>query len=130
MSSISTQVILEAVPYTELARSCTMFNRSVADDCVMIHIPEPIARYLSLESIKNMITDEYVDLDLDNCIRESFHPWYSIDSSKLDLTVGFHEYRMRFLSFRLQDIIDLFFKYQVYDDKLDKPYIYMKNEEI
>lgn len=125
----NTHTVLEAVPYDSLQYNCSILNLSAVDDSVVIHVPERIAKYLILESIKDISADKYIDLESEYCIRESFHPWYTLDSSLLDLTVGFHQYRMNFISSRLQDTISLYFEYQIYTDKLEKPYIYMERYE-
>lgn len=127
--SISTHFIFEALPYDDSSYSCPTIDKEMIDDRIIIHVPTSLAKYLVLETIQDMNTSEYIDLDLERCIRDSFHPWYTLDSSLLDFSVGFHQYKMNFSSYRLHDNISLYFKYQIYSDKLDKPYIYMREDE-
>ena len=123
------QIIFDASFQRYSTATCSMISKSDVDDYVLIHIPTSIAKFLTLENIYDITNDAEVEINKDTCERDGFRPWYKIASSCLDFSIGFHEYRMKFKNCRLKGQFNMFFKYQVYDDKLDKSYIYMENHE-
>lgn len=123
------QIIFNASLQRYPSATCKMISKSDIDDYVMIHIPTSIAKFLTLERIYDITNDAGVVITKDTCERDGFRPWYKISSSVLDFSVGFHEYKMIFKNCRLEGQFNLYFKYQIYDDKLDKPYIYMRQYE-
>lgn len=124
----TTDIILNAVKADMLYCNTPYISKQHIDDYVFIHIPTFIAKYVDLDSIYDCETEEYVEFDEETCIRDTFHPWYKISSMILDTEVGHHQYKMKFSRLN-EDDVNLYFSYNIYDDKLEKPYVYMDRDE-
>lgn len=56
-------------------------------------------------------------------------PWIDVKSSDLNLSTGYHKYRLSFIDIVTNDTIYLYFAYQVQNDEPDMPYMYMERSD-
>ena len=124
----STQTVFDAVVERMLSSNTPHVDKHSIQDHVLIHIPLAIAKHIELASIYDCITSSYVEYNEYTCIREDIHPWYTLDTDVLNIEVGYHKYRMNFVNLDGIDNVTLYFAYYIYDNELEKPYIYMNKE--
>lgn len=97
---------------------------------ICVHIPEEFASdiYLyGLHEIEPCDRDIFITEGL--VARHGLRPWLDIDSCLLDISTGFHVYRLDFIHKHTNDIVNMYFSYYLQNSHPDKPYVYMEHDE-
>lgn len=119
---------LDAVTYDKIATANKIFNGSEIEYWLHIHVPHTFARSYELYQI-----DEVADEIKPVCFKKLWEhdpgrAWYKFKSHMLNLTNGYHLYRLSFVNTHTDDTALLYMTYTIQTNQVDKPYIYMDRE--
>lgn len=112
-----------------IASNTPVINLSTLEYFLWIRIPHNIAREYELYQASQSLPKK---ADIDNfklfIEQECRKPWLKITSKILDVSVGFHQYELKFINRYTNDIVTLYFAYIIQNDMPEKSYMYMDNE--
>lgn len=110
-----------------------IFNTSQISNVLHVHLPMDPYNLGELQEIVPVGNKSYgktlTPIDLSECTQFTAHPWLDINTSALDLSVGFHLYRLTYNNATYNTTVYIFFNYIIQDDNPERPYIYMETEE-
>lgn len=121
---------LEATELDNLPGATRVINKSQAEHFLMVSTD---VLYTGSEfQLYQMdeVTDKgcvQVNLDVQH---ECGRVWYQLPFEQLNQSPGHHKYRMRFVQTQTGLTVSLYFAYILQDDNPEKPYIYMKRDEV
>jgi len=116
---------VNAVTQQEVGHDSGLFNVDETTDILHIKLPSYIIRDYSLSSIKANTNQTDVEDIAQYAKFIPYRKWIDIESSYLDLTIGYHMYQISFVSKLTGDIVYLYFAYRIQSNNPDKPYYYM-----
>ena len=119
-------------PYYDALSNTTVINKNGIEFYIWLKLPDDACNQLSLfEVIDFNYASGPKNIDFSTKLfRENHRPWIRLESSMLNLDVGYHIFRFRFVDIDLDDYISFYFSYAVQDDNPDKPYMYMTRDEV
>ena len=119
-------------PYYDSLSNTTVINKNGIEFYIWLKLPDDTCNQLSLfEVIDFNYASGPKNIDFSTKLfRENHRPWIRLESSMLNLDVGYHIFRFRFVDIDLDDYISFYFSYVVQDDNPDKPYMYMTRDEV
>jgi len=119
-----TSFVVNASPKNEVCYFATMFNTASIQDLLIVSLPKlftdvTIKTVAEIGSgIKESDISEY-------CVTSKGRHWLDIPSEKLNLTAGYHIYKIVFADNITSIGCTLYFAYNIQDDNPEKPYDYM-----
>ena len=107
----------------------SLYNREFIDSIdmqnkVWIHIPRDISKYLTLTKVIDAETHEEIDIE-NKYVRDDNRPLMCFDEGVFSSKAGNHVYSFVFDDSDIQVPVILYLSYRVYDNKVEKPYVYM-----
>ena len=119
-------------PYYDALSNTAVINKNGIEFYIWLKLPDDTCNQLSLfEVIDFNYASGPKNIDFSTKLfRENHRPWIRLESSMLNLDVGYHIFRFRFVDIDLDDYISFYFSYVVQDDNPDKPYMYMTRDEV
>lgn len=119
-------------PYYDALSNTAVINKNGIEFYIWLKLPDDTCNQLSLfEVIDFNYTSGPKSIDFSaKLFRENHRPWIRLESSMLNLDVGYHIFRFRFVDIDLDDYISFYFSYVIQDDNPDKPYMYMTRDEV
>lgn len=110
--------------YEESLYNREFLDKNQMDNRIWLHIPSNISKYLTLTKVIDGETLE--DIDIENkYTRDDNRPLMCFDAGVLSSEIGNHVYQFVFEDNDIQELTILYLSYQVYDNKVEKPYVYM-----
>lgn len=120
---------IEACQYKDLPSNSKVINKNTLDYYTWIHLPPEFGREFTLfEMIQLQPESESVDDFFKYIERQPKRPWIRIITKILDLSVGYHLYRLCFIHDVTNDVASIYFNYTIQNDNTCRPYIYMDRE--
>lgn len=117
---------LEATTYDNVLKHSKVLNRRALERYLWVHIPDYLSCSFELYEFYEIQTHLERPLELEAIERDHQRPWFRIDLAKVDTNAGQHIYRLHLINRFTDDVISLYFCYEIQDDDPAQPYNYMK----
>lgn len=112
--------------YDEAPTHIQMYNKSQIDDIVTVYIPPEMAPVVSLVSMDLILpTNSIASVNITTIVRDGQKPWLQIPASLLEITAGYHSYKLTFHDNVINTNVNRYLDYIIQDNKPDKSYYYM-----
>lgn len=116
---------LDAVPHGFTAMASKLFSLFQVEKTLFIRVHPDIAKQFELKDVAELADKAKRVKDSNAWTHEQGRIWYLFDTDYLNLTVGYHQYRLTFQNTSTGDPCLLYFSYIIQDNDPDKPYYYM-----
>lgn len=125
--NIDNIIKLEACCYTALGSNSIVINPAEIGHCIWIHLDPSTCRLHFIDATeiasKKLLHEGAVERDREgDC-------WLKVFSQELDLSVGYHAYKLRFCDKDHHIGVFKYIAYTVQTEDVPKPYIYMNRQE-
>lgn len=121
---------LECCTKHDISNHSKLFNISELDNGLCIHIPEQFSSDIYLYGLHQLEPDDADVFITDGLVvRHGLRPWLDINRCLLNLSTGFHVYRLDFVHKHTNDIVNMYFSYYIQNSHCDKPYVYMEESK-
>lgn len=119
---------LDAVPHEFSALASRVFSLQQVEKILFVRIHPDIARQFELIQVAEIADKAEKVTDKKAWTHDTCRIWYKFDPEYLNMTVGYHQYRMTFQNTLTSDTCLLYFAYTIQDNDPEKPYIYMHRD--
>ena len=118
-------IAMEACSYNAIGAKSIVINPAEIGHCVWVHLEPNICRmkYISAEEIGSDVVLH------DGAVERDNNTWLKIFSDELNLEVGYHLYRFKFLDCSMKLHVYQYIAYTIQTPDAPKPYLYMKRQE-
>lgn len=116
-------------PYEDALTYSVIINKNQIEYYMWFELPHDLSKYLSLYEIVEIKSEKDSGvLNFDGkLMRECKKPWIRVETSLLNMEVGYHIYKLSFFDIKINDTVALYFAYRIQTDNPDKSsYVYMK----
>lgn len=117
--------ILELHTYGEVTSHARIINDNQIEEWLWFHIPVDVSRNYEFTNVYELLPESAEKDHGGKIFRQGRHPWLAVHTSFLDLGIGYHLYKLRFLDPDTNDVVLLYVAYQIQSNNPEKPYIYM-----
>lgn len=117
---------LKALPYAKALAEAKVFSKSVVNDYLWLNIPVDFAEF-HIDYIGRELPTK-IDLT-ELSYRDNLATWIKVPVSTLNTYNTSQLFKIVFRNPSTEDIHNRFFSYSVQTSDVEKPYIYMKQDE-
>lgn len=131
MSNLEPKTLV-ATKHDDMFRYRKVFNLTEIDYYLYVKLEPPLASIWYLYKVEEKMKDgSLVELPISSgeVVRQS-PTWLKFQTNFIDTSVGLHVYKLTFVHTVTNIVATLWFSYTIQNDNPDKPYIYMKRDEI
>jgi hypothetical protein len=118
---------VEAMPYDKALASAKTFSKLEVNNYLWLHIPVEYAEDFKLTGIYRVMPTE-IDLT-DSSYRDNYATWIKVPTADLKDYNVLQVFKVTFENILTSDEADLFFAYSVQTEDVEKPYIYVKQDD-
>lgn len=119
---------IECSTKRDISQNSKVFNVHELENGLILHIPEEFASDIYLYGLHELEPNDAEVFITDGLlVRHGLRPWLDVNKALLDVTIGYHVYRLDFIHKYTNDIINMYFAYYLQDSHPDKPYVYMED---
>ena len=119
--------MLEATTHDEASINNKLFSTSQIEHFLYVKIPAEVTKRFGLYQVSEIRDTAEVLSDENLWEHDPNRVWYRFRSDKLNMTAGYHQYRLSFVNLFTNETCELFMSYTIQDNSPDKPYYYMEN---
>ena len=131
MSNLEPKTLV-ATKHDDMFRYRKVFNLTEIDYYLYVKLEPPLASIWYLYKVEEKMKDgSLVELPISSgeVVRQS-PTWLKFQTNFIDTSVGLHVYKLTFVHTITNVVATLWFSYTIQNDNPDKPYIYMKRDEL
>ena len=131
MSNLEPKTLV-ATKHDDMFRYRKVFNLTEIDYYLYVKLEPPLASIWYLYKVEEKMKDgSLVELQISSgeVVRQS-PTWLKFQTNFIDTSVGLHVYKFTFVHTITNVVATLWFSYTIQNDNPDKPYIYMKRDEL
>lgn len=119
-----TSFVVQASPKNTVGYFSTMFNTSMIQDWLIVSLPKRMID-VTVRCISEVGTNVKEHNIIEHCSILKGRHWIDIPSEHLNLTAGYHLYKIVFYDNIINVDCTMYFAYNIQDDNPEKPYDYM-----
>lgn len=119
---------LDAVPHKDVASASKVFSLQEVEYFLFVRIDATIAKVFTLYQVDEITDEAEFVCPMELWEHDPGRIWYKFHTDKLNLTTGYHTYRLSFVNTYTNDNLLLYIAYVIQNNKPDKPYMYMDKE--
>ena len=119
---------LEAVPHKFVALASKVFSLQEVQHFLFVKVDAEFAKTYELYQVAEIQDKAEYLCDKNLWEHDPGRIWYRFRSHQLNLTTGYHTYRLSFVNTITNDTALLYIAYVIQNNDPDKPYIYMDKE--
>lgn len=116
---------LDACERADLPKHSKIWATDELQPRVNVYLTPDIVRGFSTYQIDEITDGSVAEIPAADSFKQDRN-WIDIDTSNLNISPGYHLYRLSLINTSTQDIIYLYFAYTIQDSNPDKSYVYMK----
>ena len=111
-----------ACDYKDVGHHSPVFNKKLLDGYIWVELPD-VSKNFVFTSIEQIQPSQAAVSDVSSIIQDNI--WLKVPIDLLDINTGKKLYKICLKHKCIDDVMSLYFGYNIQDDSPDRPYVYM-----